>query len=110
MPVDDTPDGNSQPVDTCQMRTSGGRMALQLKRPGWCVNTSESGPNPDKEGYMNSTRGDLFRTTFQLAKFIDARHTRSDLLLVNLEAAFRSHDEDWMQTAALAILRAAEEG
>ena len=45
MPVDDTPDGNSQPVDTCQMRTSGGRMALQLKRPGWCVNTSESGPN-----------------------------------------------------------------
>ena len=55
MSVDDTPDGNSQPVDTCQMRTNGGRMALQLKRPGWCVNTSESGPNPDKEGYVNTT-------------------------------------------------------
>ena len=31
------------------------RMGLQLKRPGWCVNTSESGPNPDKEGYVNTT-------------------------------------------------------
>lgn len=95
-------------VDNWGKSQSGYRMASQLKRPGWCANTSSSGPDPDKEGYMNTTRGDLFRTTFLLAKFIDARHTKSDLLLVNLEAAFRSRDEDWMQTAALAILHEAE--
>ena len=35
-------------VDNCGMSQAGYRMASQLKRPGWCANTSESGPDPDR--------------------------------------------------------------
>lgn len=35
-------------VDNCGKSQAGYRMASQLKRPGWCVNTSESGPHPDR--------------------------------------------------------------
>ena len=94
MPVDDTPDGNSQPVDTCQMRTSGGRMALQLKRPGWCVNTSESGPNPDKEGYVDSTASRTIRERIADAEWhrdvaIGGANTKAASYFLGMIAAFQ---------------------
>ena len=35
-------------VDNCGKSQSGYRMVSQLKRPGWCANTSSSGPDPDR--------------------------------------------------------------
>ena len=42
-------------VDNCGKSQSGYRMVSQLKRPGWCANTSSSGPDPTEEGYVDST-------------------------------------------------------
>ena len=53
--VDNPVETRATTIHSLWISTIGSTMGPQLKRPGWCVNTSESGPNPDKEGYVNLT-------------------------------------------------------